>query len=84
MNPLRVERASSTVTTRRLLKQAFSSLPILVAGIEHAATLALLDADGSREGAVGQLLLAQGLVESCGQNGARNRRLLAGRWWMCW
>ncbi len=43
----------------------------LVAGIEHAATLALLDADGSREGAVGQLLLAP-----CreGQNRARNRR----------
>ena len=47
-----------------------------VAGIEHAANLALLNTHGRREAAVGQLLFAQGLVERRlgGQDRAGNRR----------
>ena len=68
------------MTTRRLRKrgQGFLKPADLggMAGVEHAADFAFLDAHGRREGAVGQPLFAQGLVESRlgGQDRAGNRR----------
>ena len=55
-----------------------------MARVEHAANLAFLDAQGRREGGVGQPLFAQGLVERClgGQDRAGDgRRPAPGRAW---